>query len=230
MERFIYLGLMAGSILFPFILSFDRKVHFYTRWKYLLPALLITLATFIVWDVLFTRNGIWWFNRDYVTGLFLIDLPVEEWLFFIIVPYASIFIYEVVDAYWGKQLFFPKVSKWITILLGAVFILLAIFFHDHTYTLVASLFGLTFIIIQLLIRSDRTYLSLFYISFLISFIPKFIVNGILTSLPVVSYNDLENLGIRIYTIPLDDFIYFFGLFIMNITLYERFKKSGAQSR
>ena len=230
MEKLIYLGLMLGSILFPFILSFDKKVHFYTRWKHLLPAIFITLAVFIVWDVLFTRYGIWSFNKAYVTGLFIIKLPVEEWLFFIIVPYASVFIYEVVDAYWGEKLFFPRLARWITILLGIVFILLAIFFHDRIYTLVASLFGLVFIIVQLFIRSDQTYLSRFYISFLICFVPKFLVNGVLTSLPVVSYNDLENLGIRLYTIPVDDFIYFFGLFIMNITLYEGFKKASLPGR
>lgn len=230
MEKLVYLGLMVGSLLVPFILSFDKKVHFYTRWKYLFPAIFITLAVFIVWDVWFTRSGIWWFNKAYVTGWFILDLPVEEWLFFIIVPYASVFIYDVVDAYWGKVLHFPVVAKWITILLGLLFVVLAILFHDHTYTVVASLFALFFVIIQLVIRSDRSYMSRFYVSFLICFIPKFFVNGVLTSLPVVSYNDMENLGIRLYTIPVDDFIYFFGLFIMNITLYEWFKRSGASGR
>jgi lycopene cyclase domain-containing protein len=228
MEKFIYLGLMVGSILFPFILSFDKKVHFYTLWKYLFPAIIITLAVFILWDTLFTRYGIWSFNMDYVLGLFILHLPVEEWLFFIIVPYASIFIYEVLAAYWGKKIYFPSVARWITILLGVLFILLAIVFHDRVYTLVASLFGLAFIVIQLVTGAHKTYLSLFYVSFLVCFIPKFLVNGVLTSLPVVSYNDLENLGIRLYTIPADDFIYFFGLFIMNITLYERFKKAAVQ--
>ena len=230
MEKFIYIGLMAGSILFPFILSFDKKVHFHTQWKYLFPAIFITLAVFIVWDTLFTQNGIWSFNSDYVLGLFILHLPVEEWLFFIIVPYASVFIYEVLNAYWGKRIYFPSAARWITVLLGVFFILLAIVFHDRVYTLVASLFGLVFIVIQLVTGAHKTYLSLFYVSFLVCLIPKFLVNGVLTSLPVVSYNDLENLNFRFYTIPADDFIYFFGLFIMNITLYERFKRTAVRVR
>ena len=230
MEKFIYIGLMAGSILFPFILSFDKKVHFHTRWKYLFPAIFITLAVFVVWDTLFTQNGIWSFNRDYVLGLFILHLPVEEWLFFIIVPYASVFIYEVLDAYWGKKIYYPNGARWITLLLGVFFILGTIVFHDRVYTLAASLFGLVFIVIQLVTGAHKTYLSLFYISFLVCLIPKFVVNGVLTSLPVVSYNDLENLNFRFYTIPADDFIYFFGLFIMNITLYERFKKTAVRVR
>ncbi|MDD5507884.1 MAG: lycopene cyclase domain-containing protein [Bacteroidales bacterium] len=68
--------------------------------------------------------------------------------------------------------------------------------------------------------AHKTYLSLFYVSLIVCLVPKFLVSGVLTSLPVVSYNDFENLNFRFYTIPADDFIYFFGLFIMNITLYE----------
>jgi lycopene cyclase domain-containing protein len=226
MEKLVYLGLMAGSLLFPLILSFDKKVHFYTRWKHLFPAIFITLAVFIVWDVFFTLNGIWSFNKDYVTGFFILHLPFEEWLFFIIVPYASMFIYEVVIAYWGNRLHAPRFGLAITLLLGLFFLLLALLNLGKTYTVVAALFALLFIIIQLVLKSYKRYMTVFYVSFLICLIPKFIVNGVLTRLPVVSYNDLENLGVRINSIPVDDFIYFFGMFLMNITLYEWFKNKG----
>ncbi len=114
----------------------------------------------------------------------------------------------------------PTFHRWITLLLGVFFILLAIVFHDRVYTLAGSLFGLVFIVIQLVTGAHKTYLSLFYVSLIVCLVPKFLVSGVLTSLPVVSYNDFENLNFRFYTIPADDFIYFFGLFIMNITLYE----------
>jgi lycopene cyclase domain-containing protein len=52
----------------------------------------------------------------------------------------------------------------------------------------------------------------------------FIVNGILTSKPVVVYNNLENMNIRIGTIPVEDFFYNMTLLLMNIGLYEWFKR------
>jgi lycopene cyclase domain-containing protein len=54
--------------------------------------------------------------------------------------------------------------------------------------------------------------------------PFLIVNGMLTALPVVEYNDAHTLGIRVFTIPLEDFFYFFLLLIMNLTIYEYMKK------
>jgi hypothetical protein len=47
-----------------------------------------------------------------------------------------------------------------------------------------------------------------------------IVNGWLTHLPVVWYNNAENLGIRIYTVPLEDFIYLMGLLLPSVHLYQ----------
>jgi lycopene cyclase domain-containing protein len=51
----------------------------------------------------------------------------------------------------------------------------------------------------------------------------FVVNGVLTGLPVVIYNNMENSGIRIGTIPVEDFLYNAILLAMNIGLYEWFK-------
>ena len=59
-------------------------------------------------------------------------------------------------------------------------------------------------------------------------IPFFIVNGILTGSgleqSVVWYNNSEILGIRLLTIPIEDIFYGFELILINVFLYEYFKK------
>jgi lycopene cyclase domain-containing protein len=63
----------------------------------------------------------------------------------------------------------------------------------------------------------------FLVSYAICIIPFLIVNGFLTAIPVVIYNDAENLGKRIYTIPFEDIFYGMLLVLMNIVIYEKLK-------
>ena len=71
----------------------------------------------------------------------------------------------------------------------------------------------------------------FLVSYLLTLIPFFIVNGILTdgdfdflfeTNPIVWYNNTENLSIRIITIPIEDLFYWLLLFLMNVSFYEKF--------
>ena len=74
----------------------------------------------------------------------------------------------------------------------------------------------------------RTHLQGFYASFILILIPFFIVNGILTGsfieTPIVSYNNLENLGIRLFTIPVEDIGYAFSMLFGNLMIFETLKK------
>jgi lycopene cyclase domain-containing protein len=56
-----------------------------------------------------------------------------------------------------------------------------------------------------------------------------VVNGLLTSLPVVIYDNSENLNIRVGSIPVEDFVYCLILLGMNIGLYELLKRKFMSS-
>ena len=99
-SQYLYLIINIGTILFPFIFSFEKRVAYYTWWKYLIPAFLLTASLFLLWDHFFTIWGVWGFSETYTTGIKLGVLPLEEILFFITVPYASIFIYAFVNRFW----------------------------------------------------------------------------------------------------------------------------------
>ncbi len=217
--KLTYLYLMLGTIIIPFILSFDKKVHFYKRWKFLTPSIVLPAIVFIVWDVFFTQDGIWYFSNEYTIGFQILHLPLEEWLFFLFVPYACIFVYDVIKYYWPK-FNFPKTAKWITLIMILLCMALVIYFNDKKYTFVVSVMLMIILIPQLFISPAKGYLFRFYSAYFVCLIPFLIVNGILTSLPVVSYNDSENMHLRLLTIPLEDLMYFLTLFLMNITIYE----------
>jgi lycopene cyclase domain-containing protein len=220
-QKLTYASLLAGSVLIPFALSFDRKVAFHKRWGALLPATIITATVFIIWDIYFTRHDVWWFNRDFVSGLFIAGLPVEEWLFFIIIPYCCVFIYEVSRAYFLKE--WKGFIIPLNIILFILFLIITIVNYDRVYTAVNFGMAAFLIGLQFFLKTHKTYLLHFYTAYLLSIIPFLVVNGVLTSLPVVGYNNEENLAIRIYTIPVEDFAYLVNLLLINLNLYEFFK-------
>jgi lycopene cyclase domain-containing protein len=220
--KYTYLVLMGITLLSPLVLSFDKKVHFHTRWKALFPSILPMFIVFIIWDVIFTRNNVWWFNKDYVVGLFIAHLPIEEWLFFILVPFACVFIYDVLKHYFTIRP--SNAGLYLNSVLFVLVLALSVIFHDRTYTLVNFITAALVILLQFILKTHKSWLNLFFVSYLVCLIPFLIVNGVLTSLPVVGYNNDENLALRIFTIPIEDFFYLFTLLLMTVTFYEAILK------
>lgn len=219
-----YLLINFLTILFPLILSFDKRVRFYEKWKYIFPGLFITGLLFLIWDYLFTVYEVWSFNSTYIMGLYILDLPLEEILFFITVPFACIFIYECLNYYLKTDLLKP-VSKYISWFLIGLSCVLLLMFYDRVYTLIT--FGLlVFVLIFAQLIAKTKFLSRFYLAYLVSLIPFYIVNGILTSVPVVIYNDAENMGVRIGSIPFEDHFYLMSMLLINVLLFEHFRKKG----
>jgi lycopene cyclase domain-containing protein len=223
----LYLLINFFSILFPLAYSFDRRVRYFTRWKYLFPALLIPAIFFIAWDIFFTSIGVWGFNPIYLTGITIFNLPLEEVLFFFCIPFASIFIYDVVKYF--KKAFSPRVSSRISIAIIIISLGAVVIYHDQLYPLVTFLLVAAFVfVMQFVLKSD--FLGRFYLSYLYILIPFLIVNGLLTGSfiheEVVWYNSAEIMGIRVNTIPVEDAFYGMLLLMMNVALYEGFMKKA----
>ena len=214
---------MLGALIVPLLYSFEKQIRYYKKLKYLLPAISFTGAIFLIWDIRFESLGIWSFNPEYLTGIYIMNLPVEEWLFFIVIPYCCVFIYEIVKVKLSR-FEKPDIALIISVLLLIGFGMIAYFARQKLYTFF-NFFLLTIYFGYTIFRNNfKQNLTKFYLTYLISLIPFLIINGLLTSLPVVSYNNLHNLGIRIFTIPVEDFGYLFLLLLMNITIYEYLKK------
>ncbi len=225
-DKYLYLFLNGISILFPLIWSFEKRVRFASKWKALLPALFIPAVLFIAWDILYTHLGVWGFNDRYLTGIELFNLPLEEVLFFFCIPYACVFIYEVVRVWWRKDSFFTYRFRIVHSLAG-VLTLLGIFHLDKLYTGVTFIATGAFLFAVSFFQRPK-WLGSFILAYLIILIPFFIINGILTGAgieaEVVRYADNENLGIRMYTIPIEDAFYGLLLILMNVSLFESFLK------
>jgi lycopene cyclase domain-containing protein len=209
-------------VLGPLILSFDRKVHYVSQWGKVITAIILVLIPFVVWDSLVT--GIhWWFNSAYTLDIKIAQLPVEEWLFFMSVPFAVLFIWEIIEKRIGnpvseKLKIIPKCLT-LAFLPGFLFIWLGKVYTGLTLVSL-GIAGLLEIILKVEVLSrKKSYPFFAIVIFLI-----LIFNGYLTTRPVVLYNPAYQLDFRVITIPIEDFGYGFVLILLNIIIFEKLKE------
>ncbi len=221
MIQYTYLLIDVLSVLVPLLVSFHPRSGLYRRWYALLPAIGITTLFYIMWDSWFTHMGVWGFNKTYLTGIYIGNLPLEEILFFICIPYACVFTFDCL-----VRVIKPTILKtylaYINYALIAGLLILAVIFHAKYYT--ASAFVLMAILIFAAHYKKLPWLAQFYVVYAILLIPFLIVNGLLTgtglSAPVVWYNADHIMGPRILTIPVEDVFYGMGLVLINTWIYH----------
>lgn len=222
----LYLLLDLASIIFPFLFSFHPKLKFYKLWKYFFPATFIMMVFFIPWDIIFTQSGVWGFNEKYLSGIKLGNLPLEEWLFFICIPYACLFTIYAFKNLLPKFSFSTKTTAIFYFSLQTILIATLLYFYDRWYTAVN--FAYAIVLMALVFNYKREALNTFLPVYLILLVPFFIVNGFLTGSwiheEVVWYNDAENLAIRIGTVPIEDSIYALTMLLTVFILMEKFKE------
>lgn len=226
MLQYTYLLINFFTVIVCFIFSFHHKIKFNRHFKAFILASSIVALFFIIWDIWFTKIGVWWFNDKYLLGLRIVNLPIEEILFFICIPFSCIFTYFCLDKFFRLD-WKPEMEKIFVIFSILTLIILALYCNNRIYpfmtflTTAISLFVLYFILNARWIgKASFIYLIL---------MPGFLgVNGILTGTgldsPIVNYNPEHFLGIRILTIPIEDTVYGYEMILWNIFLFQKFKK------
>ncbi|GGP01111.1 hypothetical protein GCM10010992_00570 [Cloacibacterium rupense] len=200
-------------------------MNFIRFWKPFFLAIIIVGLFFIIWDIYFAYQNVWGFNDDYLIGIRWFKLPLEEWLFFLLIPYASNFIHYSLEYFFPKLELSKSATQGITIFLFVVSFGVFVWNLDKIYT--ASSFGLFALLMLFQLLFQWKYARRFYMSFIVIYIPFFFVNSALTGSysqePVVFYDDAENLGIRVGTMPLEDSFYCFSMLYSSVLLFEYFR-------
>lgn len=189
-----------------------KNAHF-PQFKSAILAILSLAFPYIIWDSLVT--GTWWhFNPMYIIGPTFAGLPLEEWLFFLVVPWATLLL-------WCN---FPLLSEskklnngwlpWVALILVSVWIA------------VQSLYGLTvasLFLILVIFLGKRCLQSHWIMMMVLTLILTAICNAYLTWRPVVIYQENAISGLRLGTIPIEDFYYGLVLVLGVTYVYERIK-------
>jgi lycopene cyclase domain-containing protein len=92
-----YVGVLAFCVLGTLPLELWLGVRVYRQWKRLLLTLLPVVAVFVVWDLYAISAGHWTFDEEQTTGVLLPgSLPLDELLFFVVVPTCALLSVEAV--------------------------------------------------------------------------------------------------------------------------------------
>ena len=219
-----YLKILILSTFVPVIFSFHPKVKFYIYYKSIFRATLSVSTVYILWDIIFTKLGIWGFNNQYLNGIYILNLPIEEILFFLCIPFCCLYTYHLVEKF---NISFFKNTDWKKINVYFLFIVLVLGLINYTkiYTFICFImFSLVLFIVNK--SSININFNFFYTTFILIIIPFLIINGALTGLffdqTVVWYNNKEILGLRIFTIPLEDAFYAHQLILLNLMFYKKY--------
>ena len=213
------------TIAYPLAQSYEHRFKFLKNWKAIFTSMAIAGAFYLAWDELFTQLQVWGFNERYLTGVYIGHLPIEEYGFFITVPFACLFVYEVLNYFIKKDILGPyrHAITWFFLLVS---IILGTFLYPRIYSSAAFFFCAILLSYQLFVAKS-IWLGRFYLAFIVCLIPFTVMNGWLTGSfteePIVWYNNLENSGVRMGTIPLEDSFYQLSFMLLIVSIYERVK-------
>ena len=90
---------MAACLVVTLPLEFVLGARVYRRFRMLLAALIPVVLIFSVWDIFGIIRDHWSYNPRFVTGVRLpLEMPLEELVFFIVIPICGLLTYEAVGA------------------------------------------------------------------------------------------------------------------------------------
>ncbi|AZA76397.1 lycopene cyclase domain-containing protein [Chryseobacterium sp. G0186] len=227
MIPYTYILINFCTVIICFLASFDKRIKFNKLFGKFLISSTIVAIPFIAWDIWFTAKGVWWFDLNYTLGLKIAGLPIEEWLFFYCIPFACVFTYYCLEKFF--------ILEWISVLnnlivFTSVIILgvVGLIYYERIYTLLTVIVTL-FTLGYLHFIAQKEWLGKASFVYLVLMPGFFAVNGILTGSiipsPVVNYNPDDFLGIRMGTIPVEDAVYGYSQFLLNIYFFKKITKN-----
>jgi lycopene cyclase domain-containing protein len=111
MGNLTYLALLAGCLIVTAPLELVLRVRVYARWRRLLLAVLPEFVVFVAWVLYAIAQGHWDYSGERTLGLrFPGGIPVEEVLFFLVVPVCAVLALEAVRKVTGWDAGYPAES------------------------------------------------------------------------------------------------------------------------
>lgn len=198
-----------------------NKLNFQNQLKPIIGSIFLVSAFFIAWDIVATGRGHWSFSPELVIGTRLLGLPIEEILFFPAVGFAMLFLYLSLRHFVEQK----HISlENVYFVLGIAMLCFAVLNTESEYSFFVALLSGLFLVLISLCKWSPLYSKKYVVYIAIGFLLFLLFNFLLTSIPVVNYGDEHINGIRLLSIPVEDFLYNYLLLTAFVITYEIIKK------
>ncbi|TJZ63358.1 lycopene cyclase domain-containing protein [Sphingobacterium olei] len=231
MKQYTYLLVNFLAVIVCFIFSFHPKIRFDRFFVPFIKSAILVLIPFIIWDAWFTKIGVWWFNDSYLIGVRLLGLPLEEWLFFICIPFSCVFTFYCLDKFFSLE-WKPQADRYFSMGAAVSCFVLCLFNTGLVYPFITFLAtGISLVYLKFVSRVTWIgKVSLIYTMLLPGF---FLVNGVLTGTgleqPIVNYTTGHYMEIRIGTIPVEDAVYGYTMILWNVFFFKKFSRDRLET-
>ncbi len=189
----------------------------------MLGAVVLAAIPFVAWDVAVAGQH-WTFNSRYVLGPRLLGLPLEEWLFFLTVPLACLTLWLLFSVRNSPSAVaaHPR-DRWLPgVMVGAALVsAYAAWQAGAPYAAYVCCAFAAWWTADAVLGANLARRPLLWRFLGACALLTLVFNGYLTARPIVLYNDAVLLGMRIGTIPVEDFGFGAALIGLTVTLYER---------
>jgi len=207
----------------PLFFGSLKQFYFLDKLKYALLSIIIPAIPFIIWDAAVTDRH-WFFASEYTLDFRIFGLPFEEILFFITVPYASLFTWQMVKIYFtGVTVDSHSLKSNSSLFVFLFFLILSIFaiIGGKEYTSLSAFFFALSVLFDSYFGAKILMTKRFLVYFLFVSFFTLIFNGYLTWRPIVTYDEIYQIGFRIFTIPIEDFFFGYALMIFSTSIFEK---------
>ncbi len=219
MEKYLYLSSQLVLFVVFLAFSFSKKLQFWKDFKYMAPALLLSGALYFLFERRLAESALWTYHPRFLSNCFPASLPLERWMFFIILPLTGFLLYRMASGIrWLKRN--PNYFMTLSLVLMAFFAMVTLRNRQVIYTFVIFMFLTVYLGYVIFRGRFKPHFAAFYASFLFLLIPFFSIQSIASGLPVITHDAKYMLGISLFRIPVEDIAAFFLLFLMNVSIYE----------
>lgn len=222
MQHYLYLTLDLVMVTLLLIIGKGARINFYNKRKGLLSGIAVMMLLFIPLDIFFCQQAYWGFEKNFTIRYEILGLPIEELLFVAILPYSFMYVYEFV-LHRSKKNHLRKPASILSLAVGGVLLALGVMNFEKAYTALAFLLCSSVLIYHGLKKT--AWIGRFLMSYLLTLFPFFFVeslrSGSLIPMPIVWYNNAENMAVRIGTVPVENFVYLLLMLLIVTQFYER---------